>query len=120
MGNGRPVGGKSVRGYYRSEGFALTGYDIPGCMEDGAWMLWENSSVVVAVAHPGSEKLFEFHYGIGPSGVRGSIRLVFRSTDARILSFCPCRKKSNIQKTFKKDQKRTKTGLAEKSPIEFQ
>ena len=63
-------------------------------MEDGAWMLWENSSVVVvaavvvvAVAHPGLEKLFEFHYGIGPSGVRGSIRLVFRSTDARILSF---------------------------------
>ena len=40
---------------YRSEGFALTGYDIPGCMEDGAWMLWENSSVVVvaAVAHLG-------------------------------------------------------------------
>ena len=35
---------------YRSEGFALTGYDIPGCVEDGAWMLWENSSVVVAVA----------------------------------------------------------------------
>ena len=48
-------------------------------------MLWENSSVVAAavaaaatVAHPGLEKLFEFHYGIGPSGVRGSIRLVFR------------------------------------------
>ena len=41
---------------HRSEGFALTGYDIPGCMEDGAWMLWENSSVVAAtaaaVAHP--------------------------------------------------------------------
>ena len=41
-----------------SEGFALTGYDIPGCVEDGAWMLWENSSVavvaiVVVVAHPG-------------------------------------------------------------------
>ena len=42
-----------------SEGFALTGYDIPGCMEDGAWMPWENSSVVAAaavaaaaVAHP--------------------------------------------------------------------
>ena len=35
---------------YRSEGFALTGYDIPGCVDDGAWMLWENSSVVVAVA----------------------------------------------------------------------
>ena len=71
----------------RSEGFALTGYDIPGCVEDGAWMLWENSSAAVAaaVAHPGLEKLFEFHYRIGPSGVRGSIRLVFRSTDARIL-----------------------------------
>ena len=41
---------------YRSEGFAFTGYDIPGCVEDGAWMLWENSSVavvVVAVAHLG-------------------------------------------------------------------
>ena len=74
---------------YRSEGFALTGYDIPGCMDDGAWMPWENSSVVAvvaaAVAHPGLEKLFKFHYGIGPSGVRGSIRLVFRSTDARIV-----------------------------------
>ena len=84
----------------RSEGFALTGYDIPGCMEDGAWMLWENFSVVAAaavavaaVAHPGLERLFEFHYGIGPSGVRGSIRLVFRSTDARILLFFHCRKK---------------------------
>ena len=74
---------------YRSEGFALTGYDIPGCVEDGAWMLRENSSVAavaaVVAAHLGFEKLLEFHYGIGPSGVRGSIRLVFRSTDARIL-----------------------------------
>ena len=35
---------------HRSEGFALTGYDIPGCVEDGAWMLWENSSAA-AVAH---------------------------------------------------------------------
>ena len=35
---------------YRSEGFALTGYDIPGCVEDGAWMLWENSSVVAVAA----------------------------------------------------------------------
>ena len=43
----------------RSEGFALTGYDIPGCVEEGAWMLWENSSVVtvgvVVVAHPDLE-----------------------------------------------------------------
>ena len=76
-------------------------------MEDGAWMLWENSSVVAAaavaaVAHPDLEKLLEFHYGIGPSGVRGSIRLVFRSTDARILLLFPCRKKSNIKKQSKK------------------
>merc|ERR1712091_206597 len=35
---------------HRSEGFALTGYDIPGCVEDGAWMLRENSSVAVAAA----------------------------------------------------------------------
>ena len=46
--------------HYRSEGFALTGYDIPGCVEDGAWMLWENSSVAAvaaaaAVAHPDLE-----------------------------------------------------------------
>ena len=100
--------------YNRSEGFALTGYDIPGCMEDGDWMLWRNSSVVVVVAavvavtHPGLEKLLEFYYGIGPSRVRGSIRLVFRSTDARILLFFPCRKKIKYQKTFKKDQKRAK------------
>ena len=49
----------------RCEGFALTGNDIPGCVEDGAWMLWENSSVVavaVAVAHPdlGNEQLSVF------------------------------------------------------------
>ena len=94
---------------HRSEGFALTGYDIPGCVEDGAWMLWENSSAAVAtaaVAHPGLEKLFEFHYGIGPSGVRGSIRLVFRSTDARILLFCLVGK----NQISKNNQKRAKTG----------
>ena len=69
----------------RSEGFALTGYDIPGCVEDGTWMLWGNSSiaavaVVVVVAHPdfGKLQLLEFYYGIGASGVRGLIRLVFR------------------------------------------
>ena len=84
-------------------------------MEDGAWMLWRNSSVavvavvvvvVVAVAHPGLEKLLEFYYGIGPSGVRGSIRLVFRSTDARILLFF-YHIKNQISKN---SQKRSKTG----------
>ena len=29
------------------EGFALTGYVVPGCVEDWAWMLWGNSSVAV-------------------------------------------------------------------------
>ena len=62
----------------RSEGFALTGYDIPGCMEDGAWMLWENSSVAVAVAaavvaHPG--------FGRGQLSVLSRLR---RFRDARI------------------------------------
>ena len=41
---------------YGSEGFALTGYVFLGCVEDnGAWMLWGNSSAVaaaVAVAAP--------------------------------------------------------------------
>ena len=86
------------------------GYDIPGCVEDGAWMPWENSSVVAvaaaAVAHPGLEKLLEFYYGIGASGVRGSIRLVFGSTDARILLFCPCRK----NQISKNSQKRSNIG----------
>ena len=33
--------------YSLSEGFALTGFVVPGCVEDGAWVLWENYSVVV-------------------------------------------------------------------------
>ena len=32
-----------------SQGFALTGYVVPGCVEDGTWMLWENSSIVAVV-----------------------------------------------------------------------
>ena len=28
-------------------GIVPTGYVVPGCAEDGTWMLWENSSVVV-------------------------------------------------------------------------
>ena len=39
-----------INSIYRSEGFVLTRYDIPGCVEDGAWMLWENSSAAVAAA----------------------------------------------------------------------
>ena len=33
--------------YNRSEGFTLTGYVVAGCLEDGASMLWENSSLIV-------------------------------------------------------------------------
>ena len=36
--------------YSWSEGFALMGYVVPGCVEDGTWMLWGNSSVVAVVA----------------------------------------------------------------------
>ena len=59
------IGGRGNRKYtkyinnisieHRSEGFAFTGYDIPGCVQDGAWRLWENSSVAVVaavLAHP--------------------------------------------------------------------
>ena len=38
-----------IRHTYRGEGFALTGYVVPWCVVDGAWMLWENSSAAVAV-----------------------------------------------------------------------
>ena len=49
---------------YRSEAFALTGYVVPGCVEDGAWMIWENSSavaiaVVAVLADPGWVGEFE-------------------------------------------------------------
>ena len=79
-------------------------------MEDGAEMLWENSSVAAAVAaavaHPDLEKLLEFYYGIGASGVHGSIRLVFRSTDA-LFSRKVVVGKNQISK---KSWKRTKHG----------
>ena len=101
----------------RSEGFALTGYDIPGCVEDGAWMLWRNSSVAVAVAaaaHPdlGKWALLEFYYDFGASGMRGSIRLVFRVPKASVIRKVVVGKKKYISKTRKnKNQKRLKTGI---------
>ena len=83
-------------------------------------MLWRNSSAVAvvaaaAVAHPGLEKLLEFHYGIGPSGVRGSIRLVFRSTDARILLFFLVGK-NQISKNCQKRSKTNKNRHSIKIP----
>ena len=56
---------------------------------------------------PGFGKLLEFYYGIGASGVRGSIRLVFRSTDARILRQVVVGK-VKYQKRVEKNQKRVK------------
>ena len=88
-------------------------------------MLWENSSVAVAavaaaaaaaVAHPGFEKLLEFYYGIGPSGVRGSIRLVFRSTDAPILLFFLVGK-NQISKNSQKSSKIGKNRHSRKNPL---
>ena len=32
---------------YRGEKFALVGHVVPGCVEDGTWMLWGGSSVAV-------------------------------------------------------------------------
>ena len=60
----------------------------------------------------GKWAVLEFHYGIGASGVRGSIRLVFRLPKV-ILTFFKFRKKySNIQKELEKNQKQPNTGIA--------
>ena len=72
----------------RSEGFAFTGFDIP--WERGGWGLNALGKFFRRSRRrrpPGFGKwaVLEFYYKIGASGVRGSIRLVFRSTDARIL-----------------------------------
>ena len=61
---------------------------------------------------PGFGKKIEFHYGIGASGVRGSIRLVERLPKVIFTSNKIHIKKSNIQKELEKDQKRPKTGIA--------
>ena len=83
---------------YRSGGFALTGYDIPGCVEDGAWML-------------GKWAVIGFHYDFGASEVRGSIRLVFRVPLERESRQVVVKKKSNnILKT--KQSETGKTGIA--------
>ena len=82
-------------------------------MEDGAWMLWENSSVVavVVVAHPdlGNGR---FYYDSGASGVRGSIRLVFRVPTASGIRKVVVRKIKISKKTVEKTLKTVKTGIA--------
>ena len=87
---------------YRSQGFALKGYVVSGCVEDGAWMLLESSSVavvvvavaVVVVAHP----------GLGRSRLSVLLRLR-RFQDARI---DPSRLPSTAGTSFEKSCRRTK------------
>ena len=73
-------------------------------------------TAAAAVAHPDLEKLLEFSYGIGPSGVRGSIRLVFRSTDARILLFFLVGK-AHIYKNSHKRSKNAKNRHSINNPL---
>ena len=79
---------------YQSEGFAFTGYDIPGCVEDGAWMLWENSSVATAAAHP----------GLG----RGQISFLLRLRRFRSARINPSRLPSTAGARIKKSCRRKK------------
>ena len=44
---------------YQSEGLTITGYVVPGCVEDGAWMLWKKTVVVVAVLVRSFSQLLE-------------------------------------------------------------
>ena len=56
----------------------------------------------------GKLQLLQFYYGIGASGVRGSIRLVERLPKVICTSKKNHKKKSNIKKELENDQKRPK------------
>ena len=43
-----PLVPKSTVADISQGGIVVTGYVVPGCVQDGTWMLWENSSAVVA------------------------------------------------------------------------
>ena len=60
----------------------------------------------------GKWPLLEFYYEIGASGVRGSIRLVFRLPKVILKTFKFRKQKSNIKKELEKGQQRPKTGIA--------
>ena len=61
----------------------------------------------------GKRAIIGFHYDFGASGVRGSIRLVFRVPLERELRKVVVTKTSNITKESKtKHQKNAKTGIA--------
>ena len=44
------MGAVMYSGNFAAESPNGIGYVVPGCVEDGAWMLWENCSAAVAVA----------------------------------------------------------------------
>ena len=52
------------------------GYVVPGCVEDGAWMLWKKMSAVAAVtvAHLGPGPT----WALGPLGPIGPKYILFR------------------------------------------
>ena len=83
----------------RSEGFALTGYVVPGCVEDGAWMLWGNVSVaVIAVVAVVARFCFDifgrccqntFFHDWAPYGRWGAHRtMTIRVVAMRVLFVC--------------------------------
>ena len=52
------------------------GYVVPGCVEDGTWMLWENSSAVavaVVLAHPGWGEKGDFQGATPPQDSQGGL-----------------------------------------------
>ena len=77
-------------------------------------MLWENSSVAVAVAHPdlGNGQFIGFHYKRGASGVRGSIRLVFRVPLERELRKVVVQQIEMLKKSRNQQKKTAETGIA--------
>ena len=90
------------------------GYDIPGCVEDGAWMLWENSSVVVVAVVVALPDLENGHFSsfITESALPECADRSVSSSGCRrfILRHKKIRYKTQISK--KKKNKRPTTGIA--------
>ena len=112
----------SRRQLSQSEGFTLTGYDIPGCVEDGTWMLRENSSVAIAVV-----AVVVAHPGLGRGQLSVLLRLR-RFRDARIdLSHLPstdgirntesCRRRNLNLRNRRKKHKKRPTRACHKNPL---
>ena len=89
---GAPSGTKS------EWGIVLTGYVVPGCVEDGTWMLWENSSAAVAVVlarfflEEFSKQVVIFNHFLWQMTFRGMFYLEGRFL-CQILELCRTRRK---------------------------